>query len=74
MNMVARKIPTKKNHKKAKSAEPKGKRYRCSVCKKKSPKKIKNVPYYCSNCVDHKNDDNIERDKVREARDRKIRK
>jgi len=45
-----RRTPAKKNRKKAKSAEPKGKRYRCAVCKRKSPRKIKGVPYYCPNC------------------------
>ena len=38
----------KKEFKKPKSAEDKGKRYRCCICRKKSPRKTKMVPFYCA--------------------------
>lgn len=41
------KSPARKELKKPKTAEDKGKRYRCCVCRKKSPRKIKHAPYHC---------------------------
>ena len=37
----------KKELKKPKTAEDKGKRYRCCICRKRAPRKTKVVPYYC---------------------------
>ena len=37
----------RKEPKKPKTAEDKGKRYRCCVCRKKAARKVKTVPYYC---------------------------
>ena len=41
------KSPTKREYKKPKTAADKGKRYRCCVCRKRSPRKTLQVPYYC---------------------------
>lgn len=38
----------KKELKKPKTAEDKGKRYRCCICRKRAPRKTKQVPYYCA--------------------------
>jgi hypothetical protein len=33
----------------------KGKRYRCAVCRKRSPQPVKTpAPWYCPNCLKHK--------------------
>ena len=42
------KNPQPKESKKPKTAADKGKRYRCCVCKKRAPRKVTHVPYYCS--------------------------
>jgi len=44
----------KREHRKPKTAV-KGKRYRCAVCKKKSPKKVLKAPYYCPKCKPKEN-------------------
>jgi rubrerythrin len=44
----------KKEHKKPKTAI-KGKRYRCAICRKRSPRPIKEpAPWYCPNCENQK--------------------
>ena len=42
---------SKRESRKPKTAPDRGKRYRCCVCKKRAPRKTKEVPYYCDNCA-----------------------
>lgn len=46
----------KKELKKPKTAEDKGKRYRCCICRKRAPRKTKVVPYYCDEHAKRKNE------------------
>lgn len=64
------KNPPKREKRKKKTAAPKGKRYRCTICRKRAPRKT-TAPYYCPDHLDHKNDDSVEKEAVREARDSK---
>ena len=45
---TAMRRPAQREQKKPKTAADKGKRYRCCVCRKRSPRKTTQVPYYCA--------------------------
>jgi hypothetical protein len=46
--MTKMRKPAKREPKKPKTAPDRGKRYRCCICRKKSPTKTMQVPYYCA--------------------------
>lgn len=51
----------------------KGKRYRCAICRAKSPRPT-TAPYYCPKHADHLLNDSTEREQAWQKRDKKTRK
>ena len=66
---VIMRTPQLRERKKARTAT-RGKRYRCTICRKKSPKPT-TVPYYCPEHEGHRFDDSREKWEVQEKRDKK---
>jgi hypothetical protein len=65
------KNPQPKERRKPPTAEGKGKRYRCTICRKRSRTKVTAVPYYCPACESHKCDDRHEREELRDQQEKK---